>query len=89
MAEFNFELIYNPDRHNAVADALSRKAQLGTIVEEAVEPSNSQVELTHEMVEKIKEGLEADTQAHRVVLQVRADRTRKFDNYQWLALLCR
>lgn len=68
LAEFDFELVYNPGRHNVVADALNRKTQLGAL--ELL--GQSQVVLNEDMIKKIKEGLENDLQAWQIVLQVRA-----------------
>ncbi|XP_057857966.1 uncharacterized protein LOC131067054 [Cryptomeria japonica] len=64
LVEFNFELVYNPSWHNVVADALSRKAQLGAL--ELL--GQSQVVLNEDMIERIKEGLENNLQVWQIVL---------------------
>lgn len=74
LAEFDFELVYNPGQHNVVANALSRKEQLSAL--ELL--GQSQVVLNEDMIKKIKEGLENDSQAWQIILQVRAGRTQKF-----------
>ena len=54
MVEFDFELGYNPGKHNVVANALSKNAQLGAITDDLAEPVNSQVELSEELIGRIK-----------------------------------
>ncbi|KAH9328294.1 hypothetical protein KI387_000402, partial [Taxus chinensis] len=79
LAEFDFEITYNPGKKNVVADALSRKAQLAAVTESpASMHSESRVLLAEAMVEQIKEGLTQDPQAAELVKQVRENRTRKF-----------
>ena len=65
LAEFDFEILYNPGKQNVVADALSRKEQLRVnAVEEGdpevALPGVSKVTLSDEVLEAIKEGYQMD-----------------------------
>ena len=62
LAEFDMTIEYRPGRHNAVADALSRKGQLAAFEEEDRAARNrSQVQLSEEIYNQIKESVETDT----------------------------
>jgi len=70
---------YRPGRHNAVADALSRKGQLAALEgEEWMERSKSRIQMSEEMQNKLKESVETDTLAQNIVKQIKEGKTRKF-----------
>ena len=55
---------YTLGRHNAVADALSRKGQLASLEgEDRAARSRSRIQMSEEMQNKIKESVETDTLA--------------------------
>ena len=59
---------YRPGRHNAVADALSRKGQLAALEgEDRAARSRSRVQMSEEMQNKIKESVGMDTLAQNIV----------------------
>ncbi|XP_059064541.1 uncharacterized protein LOC131856684 [Cryptomeria japonica] len=79
LAEFDFEILYNLGKKNIVVDALSRKGQLATIEgDQEARPRASQVELSSEVLESIKEGYLMDLQAAELYKQAKEGRTRKF-----------
>ena len=68
LAEFDMTIEYRPGRHNAVADALSRKGQLAALEgEDRAARSRSRVQMSEEMQNKLKESVETDTQAQNIV----------------------
>jgi len=80
LAEFDMTIEYRPGRHNAVADALSRKGHLVALEEEEdqVDRSRSRVQMSEEMQNKIKESVETDTLAQNIMKQIKEGKTRKF-----------
>jgi hypothetical protein len=78
LAEFDFEILYNPGKKNVVADALSRKGQLAAIEDGEVQPGASRVTLSEEVLSAIKEGYQMDPQAAELFKQASEGRTRKF-----------
>ena len=73
LVEFDMTIEYRPGRHNAVADALSRKGQLAALEkeEDRAARSRSQVQMLEEMQNKLKESVETDTQAQNIVKQIK------------------
>ena len=79
LAEFDMTLEYRPGKHNALADALSRKAQLAALdAEGRAERTRSRVNMPTEMQERLRASVETDTQAKLIVKQVKEGKTRKF-----------
>ena len=62
LAEFDMSIEYRPGRHNALADALSRKGQLAALEgEDRATRSRSRIHMSEEMQNKLKESVETDT----------------------------
>lgn len=59
-----------------VVDALSQKAQLGAL--ENLEGGASQVTIAEDVLDRVKEGLENDSQDYHIVLQVHSRQTQRF-----------
>eukprot|EP00253_Pinus_taeda_P026665 PITA_26665 len=79
LAEFDMTIEYRPGRHNAVADALSRKGQLAALEEEdQAARGRSRVQMSEEMQNKIKESIGTDALAQNIVKQVKEGKTRRF-----------
>jgi len=70
---------YRPGRHNALADALSRKGQLAALEgEDQATRRRSWIQMSEEMQNKLKESVETDTLAQNIVKQIKEGKTRKF-----------
>ena len=70
---------YRPGKHNAVADALSRKGLLAALEgEDQAARSRSRVQMSEEMQNKIKGSVETDTLAQNIVKQIKEGKTQKF-----------
>lgn len=71
---------YRPGRHNAVADALSKKGQLAGLEEEEDRKTRSRirVQMSEDMKNKIKGSVEIDTLAQNIVKQLKEGKTQKF-----------
>ncbi|GMQ12089.1 hypothetical protein CsSME_00054546 [Camellia sinensis var. sinensis] len=67
LAEFDYIMEYKPGKANLVADALSRKAELATIVK-----------LKGELLTLIKEGMEHDNLAKSLVAMAKEGKTKRF-----------
>ena len=79
LAEFDMTLEYRPGKLNAMADALSRKAQLVALEAEGrADRTRSRVNMPTEMQERLRASVETDTQAKLIVKQVKEGKTRKF-----------
>eukprot|EP00253_Pinus_taeda_P026211 PITA_26211 len=79
LAEFDMSIEYRPGRHNALADALSRKGQLAALEgEDQATRSRSRIQMSEEMQNKLKESVETDTLAHNIVKQIREGKTCRF-----------
>ena len=64
LAEFDMSIEYRPGRHNALADALTRKGQLAPLEgEDRAARSRSRIQMSEEMQNKLKESVETDTLA--------------------------
>ena len=79
LAEFDMTIKYKPGRHNAVADALSRKGQLATLEgDDWTTRGRSQVQVSEEMQNNLKESVETDTLVQNIVKQIKEGKTRNF-----------
>lgn len=79
LAEFDMTIEYRPGRHNAVAYALSMKGQLAALEgEDQAARSRSQVQISEEMQNKIKESVETNTLAQNIVKQIKEGKTQNF-----------
>jgi len=79
LAEFDMSIEYRPGRHNALADALSRKGQLAALEgEDQATRRRSWIQMSEEMQNKLKESVETDTLAQNIVKQIKEGKTRKF-----------
>ena len=76
LAEFDMSIEYRPGRHNALADALSRKGQLAPLEgEDWAARSRSRIQMSEEMQNKLKESVETDTLAQNIVKQIKEGKT--------------
>ncbi|GJX43068.1 putative nucleotidyltransferase, ribonuclease H [Tanacetum coccineum] len=67
LAEFDYQLEYKPGKANVVADALSRKAEFAAITQ-----------AQFFLQDRIKEGLEHDPLAKKIIALAKDGRTRRF-----------
>ncbi|GJY64927.1 putative nucleotidyltransferase, ribonuclease H [Tanacetum coccineum] len=67
LAEFDYQLEYKPGKANVVADALSRKAEFVAIIQ-----------AQFFLQDRIKEGLEHDPLAKKIIALAKDGRTRRF-----------
>ncbi|GKA65586.1 putative nucleotidyltransferase, ribonuclease H [Tanacetum coccineum] len=67
LAEFDYQLEYNPRKANVVANALSRKAEFAAITQ-----------AQFFLQDRIKEGLEHDPLANKIIALAKDGRTRRF-----------
>ena len=75
LANYNFEIKYQPGEENMIADALSRKLQEDTQLKLAIEISNN-------MATNIKKELKSDQKAREIIEHLQDSKARLPDDIQ-------